>query len=604
MGESSLLTSKLNLERRQIRIIRLLRGYYEDPVKCELWTAHLDEGPEYEALSYAWGDPSQRCPILLDGAVFQVTTNLEAALRRIRDPAADRNIWVDALCINQADDVEKSHQVNLMKFIYPAATRGLVWLGDSGYLESNADWPLRTSLYASESLSHGGTSAESSIKGVNNSTSTEKFRPSLISERDAANAFRMAQLLADNAHMDRIPVELFYALRTLLELPWWDRIWTVQETVLPREVTVLCCSLQLPIEVFLRAGSNFYMHNYRGCCPVDLDLSHIPGMLNRRLAVLEYCRGDFLSSEQLHHILTSFRSRSASDDRDMIYGLLGLFYTTPIRPDYSRRWDKVYRGTQRSMILETNSLAPLLRTRELSRRSCLPSWVPDWAAPVQGQNVDEDLAWVTLYKLYNAAAGTALRIKSGSDKELRLKGVEVDEIVAVEGPTYDHGIFNVQSSIEKWRSFARSRLKMSDTYPYGEGTYADAFWRVFVNDLEIKPSDNPTMGDCVRLDPSNHKDSLDRWIMDEKVASHYAVNMRDRNLFITKRGFIGSASPDARVGDCVHILHGGNLPFVLRAAQKRWRRRCYEYVGHAYVQGIMDGEFMWNAKSAHWYNIV
>lgn len=106
---------QLDLRNRQIRIIRLLHGGLNDQIRCSLYTAYLDDRPFYEALSYVWGD-SQVCQtIIVDGKVTDVTTNLWYALRRLRRRFSDRHIWVDALCINQEDKTEKSHQVNLMK---------------------------------------------------------------------------------------------------------------------------------------------------------------------------------------------------------------------------------------------------------------------------------------------------------------------------------------------------------------------------------------------------------------------------------------------------------------------------------------------------------
>ncbi|KXJ88805.1 hypothetical protein Micbo1qcDRAFT_213934 [Microdochium bolleyi] len=46
--------------------------------------------------------------------------------------------WVDQVCINQADEAEKSHQVNQMRHIYNEAAHVIAWLGtpwpDCGFL--------------------------------------------------------------------------------------------------------------------------------------------------------------------------------------------------------------------------------------------------------------------------------------------------------------------------------------------------------------------------------------------------------------------------------------------------------------------------------------
>jgi hypothetical protein len=55
----------------------------------------------YEALSYTWGDSNVTDDILCNGCRLRVTTNLKAALRRLRFAAKSRRLWIDAICIHQ-----------------------------------------------------------------------------------------------------------------------------------------------------------------------------------------------------------------------------------------------------------------------------------------------------------------------------------------------------------------------------------------------------------------------------------------------------------------------------------------------------------------------
>jgi hypothetical protein len=112
------LYSPLDLELKQIRILTLLPGSSEDPIKGFLGTMSLDDNPEYEALSYVWGDPKITHLICVDGADYAVTTNLETALRYIRLKDCPRKMWIDAICINQSDISERNHQVKKMRLIY------------------------------------------------------------------------------------------------------------------------------------------------------------------------------------------------------------------------------------------------------------------------------------------------------------------------------------------------------------------------------------------------------------------------------------------------------------------------------------------------------
>lgn len=61
---------------------------------------------------------------------FYVRNNLKAALLRFRDPHDDVNVWVDALCIDQENNVEKKAQVSRMHEVYTQAENVCVWLGE------------------------------------------------------------------------------------------------------------------------------------------------------------------------------------------------------------------------------------------------------------------------------------------------------------------------------------------------------------------------------------------------------------------------------------------------------------------------------------------
>ncbi|KAK0644445.1 heterokaryon incompatibility, partial [Cercophora newfieldiana] len=98
-------------------------------VACELLEFSVDRAPPYVALSYVWGDSALRKPIFVGTKQLQVTENLESALNHFAEDDKTVIIWVDALCINQSDDVEKGVQVNRMGGIYRSAAAVLVWLG-------------------------------------------------------------------------------------------------------------------------------------------------------------------------------------------------------------------------------------------------------------------------------------------------------------------------------------------------------------------------------------------------------------------------------------------------------------------------------------------
>lgn len=102
-----------------------------DSLRLRLKRISLDSRDRlrYEALSYVWGASAGDQPVFCDGKVLLVTANCESALRHLRLKKRPRVLWIDALCINQGSNSEKSRQVPLMGDIYESATRVLVWLG-------------------------------------------------------------------------------------------------------------------------------------------------------------------------------------------------------------------------------------------------------------------------------------------------------------------------------------------------------------------------------------------------------------------------------------------------------------------------------------------
>lgn len=89
----------------------------------------------FEALSYCWGEPVFSKHLVCDGHQILITENLFAALRRLRQPTKVRNLWIDAVCINQMDVAERNGQILLMARIYASALHVLAWLGEESSIK-------------------------------------------------------------------------------------------------------------------------------------------------------------------------------------------------------------------------------------------------------------------------------------------------------------------------------------------------------------------------------------------------------------------------------------------------------------------------------------
>ncbi|KAK8093745.1 hypothetical protein PG997_000430 [Apiospora hydei] len=189
----------------EIRILQLSPGSWEDPIVCTTFCARLEDRPAYTALSYAWGDPTDTRQVHLNGHPIQITRNLFAALRRLRDSDSVKQLWADALCINQADKEEKGRQVSLMHDVYSHSKDAIMWLGE--YLNVDED-PY--------------TGADrGDWSGVERS---------LIPEVNVREAFEDLERLTSNEHT--IPYTERpgdnQSMWMLACAPWWTRIWTLQ----------------------------------------------------------------------------------------------------------------------------------------------------------------------------------------------------------------------------------------------------------------------------------------------------------------------------------------------------------------------------------------
>ncbi len=122
----------------QIRTLLLYQGRGKERIKCSLQIVSLetDQTKGYETVSYCWVDASKRASIEVDGIQLDVPASSEAALRRLRMQDMSRTVWIDAICINQGDVVERGQQVSLMADIYRGSEGNLVCLGeDDRYLK-------------------------------------------------------------------------------------------------------------------------------------------------------------------------------------------------------------------------------------------------------------------------------------------------------------------------------------------------------------------------------------------------------------------------------------------------------------------------------------
>ncbi|KAI4661247.1 uncharacterized protein J4E79_005060 [Alternaria viburni] len=180
-------------------------------IRCQLHSDAEEQAPRYIGLSYTWGDPDLRRPILVGDKIFHATVNLVIALEHLQEEEKTITFWIDAICIDQSDLSEKSIQVQRMGNIFASAALVLAWLGPA------AD----ESEVALQELMRYSYHCPDSYAKLKNT----------FSRVYAALPFESI-----NAFFDR---------------PWFKRVWVGQEVALNKHVIFVCGPLDIQREELL-----------------------------------------------------------------------------------------------------------------------------------------------------------------------------------------------------------------------------------------------------------------------------------------------------------------------------------------------------------------
>jgi ankyrin repeat protein len=137
-----------------IRLLRIQTGTGTGPICCELVKRPLWDAGIYSALSYSWGTEPPLDRVFVGSrntsrVPFPVSPHLFSALKRLRSVHSVTDVWIDAICINQSNVLERSAQVQIMAQIFNAASEVRVWLGEYSGSQDNfheADCELFWSL--------------------------------------------------------------------------------------------------------------------------------------------------------------------------------------------------------------------------------------------------------------------------------------------------------------------------------------------------------------------------------------------------------------------------------------------------------------------------
>lgn len=320
----------LDLKTDGIRLVRALPLGHDQQISCEVETFNLHELPEFTALSYRWADDQTVHQIRLNGQTFYVRPNLQRYLEAIS--AGEQSGWhfIDAICINQHDNEERSMQVGLMRDIYKSATQVLAWIS------CRHEFPKLTKT-------SGFSDAE--MRGF-----IQMF--DLLTNEEFISCFDNQENLRKLQSQRPRMQEMVWFL--LLEDDYWTRLWPVQEVLLANKLKFRCEGITVDWtdleKVLSQKLSNIYGFSARSRLPPHRLFQNNPGTQHKLTMMNEIIwrrRKQFEegSASQrlmpLHEAIVTFAAQKCSDPRDKIFGLLGVS-KAQIKADYNMSIAEVY----------------------------------------------------------------------------------------------------------------------------------------------------------------------------------------------------------------------------------------------------------------------
>ncbi|RYP36060.1 hypothetical protein DL767_003532 [Monosporascus sp. MG133] len=603
----------------------------------------LDAQCEYEAISYAWGDyPEFNRALFLENQVLKITGNLYAALMAYSYPDRTRVLWADAVCINQADTVEKTQQVAIMADVYSKAKTVQIWL-------------TLASGWATDAMNFmANLSSKAEIYGIGDEVDQPRWIsgwPSLnISDDEARNLIHDAI----KAHVDY-----------LLFRSWFNRVWIVQEVTLAAKLVVSCGHSTMDWTAFARA-----LEILRGALrqvPQGEERSRLEGLkpaweLVRHRDVFRLLDQH---SNRNHHLMTNLvgmqmSNRACSDDRDRVYAMLAMTRSPySIIPDYDKTVAEAYTEFTRKYSPNTQIYAAGLCRRQphtnpedadidtkndqrspidITNRNYLPSWVPEfrpslnlaWASPFTGSyrtTLGAPGYFLPHPEMLNVmcVTGTIFDIIGITSWEYDAKGARY--------LVYDPGFyFSVINQLQEipcispdlvfqpiseplWLILAKTLT--GGTSECHEAEFLLARYPVFQSLSHLEKGSLPWLtaiwdrfaAHCFAPTGEVFQHVLLKTLgvesgplsTDGEVALGFLVYLANilvpNRLFVTTEGYIGLAPRDIRSGDFVAIFNGCHMPYVVRPAGKvKYKDELLEgalqVIGPCYLHGIMNGEIL------------
>jgi len=617
--------------------------------------------PTYDTFSYTWGDQKETHPLYVTltsakldsnnqvrtnfepyrNGTIQIGHNLKALLEELRRRKHPAFVWIDAICINQANDIEKKMQIPMMRDIYEFAGDGYVWLGEASPDEVTVMKALPRLIHQLQ----GACSVGIVVSASREHTFTDLGLPSPSDQ-------------------------LWRTLSSIMRNPYWSRLWTLQEVVVPEKkgkseksntfspAQVWYGETTTPLEVFNQlaiAATSLGIRSWIITGSADLrpeSLYAFDGIDEIRTCRESWEKEDWGVS--LSALLLGTRRRKASVAADMVFGMLAMMdhrTSKDLAPEANSTARDVFVKFAKHYIRHELKENLLNHIATVQRMEGLPSWCPNFASSpatmslgsrwVGRASITEterrqmysagfklDGKWKLPKKkafafravanvlqgrnhntgLHDTSDPRQMALLPGSD-HLLVKGTYIDEIVAVAdcNPAAESSNFFSLESLMATGDWDAQCLRMSLQYLSRDVEGFDVYTRtITANRVSVEASHSGT----ILLDREHEVDFVEHYQKfktfiqtmkavngEARVVDHLHPRTiqfvetlsqvtRRRKFFATENGRIGLGPAEIEVGDSLSVLFYCPTPYVLRH-QPNGRSRL---IGEAYVHSLMYGE--------------
>lgn len=483
----------IDSSKAEIRIIHLLPGDFDDTIYIELVPVSLSSNPtpQYDALSYVWGQEQCHNPAFVNGRPVTITSNLDIALRYFRDSSDEKTLWVDAVCINQQDNVEKGPQVQMMGQIYSKAARVLVWLGPAA---DGSDELLERMFqgFTEDEISHQ-TMQDSSLAmmgrpwftriWVQQEIALAASDPTMCCGRHALSwadwclytlrfLFALENTFREVMHRQAMEGVAIQPLETdsedvaeekyqnlLKHIDNNKRAMAIQKALLTLEnLASLRARVEMAsgtyndkmfeITAYIKAQKDpqaFASANSTNKPPLSADELRD---LFKEMGMGEEAMRDYIKSyvgrddpTEFPQLLGMVSHLDATDDRDKVFGILGLakFLGEPIKADYDKTKRQVCSEAMATIIRDSLDLSYTRLSIVDSKKKGLPSWVPEIGGKtLRGADILPNYHAVEVAMRSTRAAEVPRATFSNDYQTLTVGGVELGRVsVVIETPVVE-----------------------------------------------------------------------------------------------------------------------------------------------------------------------